>query len=226
MTHDNIVALATAQGISALAVIRLSGADAIDLVNAVFNGKDLTKQPTHTIHFGPIRYGDMVNYEVLVSIFREPNSFTKENSVEISCHGSPVIVKEIIKVLIANGARLAEPGEFTKRAFLNGRFDLAQAEAVADLINAETDNARQAALNQMRGGFSKEINHLREALVHFASLIELELDFSEEDVEFASRDDLRRLVDNIQQYTGTLITSFHQGNVIRNGVRTVIAGKP
>lgn len=226
MTHDTIVALATAQGISALAVIRLSGADAIDLVNAVFKGKDLTKQPTHTIHFGTIRDGDKVIDEVLVSIFREPNSFTKENSVEISCHGSPVIVKEIIKVLIANGARLAEPGEFTKRAFLNGRFDLAQAEAVADLINAETDNARQAALNQMRGGFSKEINRLREELIHFASLIELELDFGEEDVEFAKRDELKELILKIQSYLHLLTESFDQGNVIKNGVPTVIAGKP
>src|SRR5690606_26229859 len=145
--------------------------------------------PTHTIHFGSIWDQDRMIDEVLVSLFRNPHSFTKEDSIEISCHGSPVIIKEILKVLLGHGARLAEPGEFTKRAFLNGRFDLAQAEAVADLINAETDNARQAALNQMRGGFSKEINHLREALVHFASLIELELDFSEEDVEFASRDD-------------------------------------
>ena len=162
----------------------------------------------------------------LISIFKEPNSFTKENSVEISCHGSPVIVKEIIKLLLKNGARLAEPGEFTKRAFLNGRFDLAQAEAVADLITAETDNARQAALNQMRGGFSKEINQLREELIHFASLIELELDFGEEDVEFAKRDDLKKLIINIQTFLQRLIESFDQGNVIKNGVPTVIAGKP
>ncbi len=137
---------------------------------------------------------------MLISVFKEPNSFTKENSVEISCHGSPVIVKEIVKALLKHGARLAEPGEFTKRAFLNGRFDLAQAEAVADLITAETDNARQAALNQMRGGFSREINTLREELIHFASLIELELDFGEEDVEFAKRDDLNRLIKRIQAY--------------------------
>src|SRR6478609_559120 len=224
--NDTIVALATAQGISAIAVIRLSGHDAIDIVAKSFKGKNLLEQPTHTIHFGTLRDGDKVIDEVLVSVFREPNSFTKENGIEISCHGSSVIVKEIIKVLLKHGARLAEPGEFTKRAFLNGRFDLAQAEAVADLINAETDNARQAALNQMRGGFSKEINTLREELIHFASLIELELDFGEEDVEFAKRDDLRKLILKIQSYLSSLIQSFDQGNVIKNGVPTVIAGKP
>lgn len=164
--------------------------------------------------------------EVLVSIFKEGNSFTKENSVEISCHGSMVIVKAIIKLFLKQGVRLAEPGEFTKRAFFNGRFDLAQAEAVADLIHAETDNARQAALNQMRGGFSKEIQHLRDELIHFASLIELELDFGEEDVEFAKRDDLRKLIIRIQSYLESLIQSFDQGNVIKNGVPIVIAGKP
>ena len=183
-------------------------------------------QPSHTLHFGNIVDGEKVIDEVLVSIFKQPNSFTKENAVEISCHGSPFIVKEIIKVLLKNGARLAEPGEFTKRAFLNGRFDLAQAEAVADLINAETDNARQAALNQMRGGFSNEINRLREELIHFASLIELELDFGEEDVEFAKRDDLKALIIRIQSYLSSLIQSFDQGNVIKNGIPTVIAGKP
>src|SRR6478609_659262 len=224
--NDTIVALATAQGISAIAVIRLSGHDAIDIVAKSFKGKNLLEQPTHTIHFGTLRDGEKQIDEVLISVFKGPNSFTKENAIEISCHGSLVIVKEIIKVLLKHGARLAEPGEFTKRAFLNGRFDLAQAEAVADLINAETDNARQAALNQMRGGFSKEINTLREELIHFASLIELELDFGEEDVEFAKRDDLRKLILKIQSYLSSLIQSFDQGNVIKNGVPTVIAGKP
>lgn len=224
--NDTIVALATAQGISAIAVIRLSGKGSIGLVQKVFSGKKLEDQASHTLHFGMLRDGDKVIDEVLISLFKEPNSFTKENSVEISCHGSPVIVKEIIKVLLKNGARLAEPGEFTKRAFLNGRFDLAQAEAVADLINAETDNARQAALNQMRGGFSKEIGRLREELIHFASLIELELDFGEEDVEFAKRDDLKVLILKIQSYLHLLIESFDQGNVIKNGIPTVIAGKP
>ncbi|HLZ17078.1 MAG TPA: tRNA uridine-5-carboxymethylaminomethyl(34) synthesis GTPase MnmE [Cyclobacteriaceae bacterium] len=225
--HDEtIVALATAQGISALAVIRLSGKDSITITQKVFRGKDLTKQPSHTVHFGTLHDGERNIDEVLVSVFKEPNSFTKENAVEISCHGSPVIVREIIKVLLKTGARLATPGEFTKRAFLRGRFDLAQAEAVADIIHAETDNARQAALNQMRGGFSKEIQHLREELIHFASLIELELDFGEEDVEFAKRDDLKKLIFKIQSYLRSLISSFDQGNVIKNGVPTVIAGKP
>ena len=223
---DTIVALATAQGVSAIAVIRLSGTDSIAIADRVFRGRKLEEQPTHTIHFGTLHDDARMIDEVLVSVFREPNSFTQENSVEISCHGSPLIIKEIIKALLKQGARLAEPGEFTKRAFMNGRFDLAQAEAVADLINAETDNARQAALNQMRGGFSKQINHLREELIHFASLIELELDFGEEDVEFAKRDDLRNLILKIQEYLTSLMDSFDQGNVIKNGVPTVIAGKP
>ena len=226
LIEDTIVALATAQGISAIAVIRLSGADAIGITQKCFKGKNLEDQPSHTIHFGNFHHEGKIIDEVLISVFRAPNSFTKENAVEISCHGSPFIVKEIIKTLLHAGARLAQPGEFTKRAFLYGRFDLAQAEAVADLINAETDNARQAALNQMRGGFSKEINHLREELIHFASLIELELDFGEEDVEFAKRDDLRALILKIQSYLQALIDSFEQGNVIKNGVPTVIAGKP
>lgn len=224
--HDTIVALATAQGISAIAVIRLSGSDCISVTQKIFNGRNLLTADTHTAHFGTLHYNEKLIDEVLVTVFKEPRSFTRENAIEISCHGSPVIVKEIVKALLANGARLAEPGEFTKRAFLNGRMDLAQAEAVADLINAETDNARQAALNQMRGGFSKEINTLREELIHFASLIELELDFGEEDVEFAKRDDLRKLILKIQSYLSSLIQSFDQGNVIKNGVPTVIAGKP
>ncbi|MFN8888891.1 MAG: tRNA uridine-5-carboxymethylaminomethyl(34) synthesis GTPase MnmE, partial [Cyclobacteriaceae bacterium] len=223
---DTIIALATPPGISALAVIRLSGKNAIDITQRVFKGKNLLQQPTHTVHLGGLGEKGRTIDEVMVAIFKEPHSFTKENSVEISCHGSPVIVKEIIKLLMAQGARLAKPGEFTQRAFFNGRFDLAQAEAVADLIHAENDNARQAALNQMRGGFSKEIQHLREELIHFASLIELELDFGEEDVEFAKREDLKKLIQQIQVYLQSLIQSFDQGNVIKNGVPTVIAGKP
>ena len=224
--EDVIVAPATPPGVSALAIIRLSGKDAIKVTQKVFVGKNLLDQPSHTLHFGLIRDGDETIDEVVVSVFREPNSFTKENCVEISCHGSHVIVQRIINTLIKNGGTLAGPGEFTKRAFLNGRFDLAQAEAVADLINSETDNARQAALNQMRGGFSKEIQRLREELIHFASLIELELDFGEEDVEFAKREDLKKLILKIQSFLQTLIQSFQQGNVIKNGVPTVIAGKP
>ncbi len=224
-TDDTIIALATPPGVSALGIIRLSGKNAIELTQAIFKGKNLEQQPSHTVHLGIIGEGRAID-EVMVSLFKEPNSFTKENSVEIACHGSPVIIKEIIKLFLKRGVRLAEPGEFTKRAFLNGRFDLAQAEAVADLIHAETDNARQAALNQMRGGFSKEIQKLREELIHFASLIELELDFGEEDVEFAKRDDLKKLILQIQSYLTSLIQSFDQGNVIKNGIPTVIAGKP
>jgi tRNA modification GTPase len=224
--NDTIVALATVQGVSALAIVRLSGKDAIKITQSAFSGKNLSRQPSHTIHFGTIKDGDKTIDEVLISVFKEPNSFTQENAVEISCHGSPIIIKEIIKVLLKKGARLAQPGEFTKRAFLNGRFDLAQAEAVADLIHAETDNARQAAFNQMRGGFSQEIKRLREELIHFASLVELELDFGEEDVEFAKRDDLKKLILKIQSYLNALIKSFDQGNVIKNGIPTVIAGKP
>jgi tRNA modification GTPase len=223
---DTIVALATAQGISAIAVIRLSGKDSFAITQKSFLGKKLEMLDTHTVHFGNFRDGDRIIDEVLITLFKAPNSFTKEDSIEISCHGSPVIIKEIIKTLLKNGARLAGPGEFTKRAFLHGRFDLAQAEAVADLIHAETDNARQAALNQMRGGFSKEIEHLRQELIHFASLIELELDFGEEDVEFAKRKDLEDLINKIQSYLSSLILSFDQGNVIKNGIPTVIAGKP
>lgn len=221
-----IIAPATPPGVSALAIIRLSGKDSIAITQKVFEGKNLEDQPSHTLHLGLIKDGTEAIDEVVVSIFRAPHSFTKENSVEISCHGSQVIVQRIISTFLKNGATLAGPGEFTKRAFLNGRFDLAQAEAVADLIVSETDNARQAALNQMRGGFSKEIKRLREELIHFASLIELELDFGEEDVEFAKRDDLRKLILGIQDYLSSLIQSFEQGNVIKNGVPTVIAGKP
>jgi tRNA modification GTPase len=223
---ETIVALATGQGISAIAVIRLSGSDAIAITNKVFRGKDLTKKGSHTIHFGTIRDGERIIDEVVVSIFKSPRSFTTENSAEISCHGSPVVVKEIIKLLIKNGARLADPGEFTKRAFLNGRMDLSQAEAVGDLIHADTEIARQVALNQMRGGYSKELARLREELIHFASLVELELDFGEEDVEFVKRDDLRSLVVKIQQFIKPLISSFHQGNAIKNGIPVVISGKP
>ncbi|MBN8575677.1 MAG: tRNA uridine-5-carboxymethylaminomethyl(34) synthesis GTPase MnmE [Cytophagales bacterium] len=225
-SNDTIIALTTPQGVSALAVIRLSGPDAIRLTDKLFVGKKLESQASHTAHLGAIAWQNRSIDEVVATVFKEPRSFTKENCVEISCHGSPVIVREIIKLFLQHGARLAEPGEFTKRAFLNGRFDLTQAEAVADLIHAETDNARQAALNQMRGGFSKEIKLLREELIHFASLIELELDFGEEDVEFAGRTDLKNLITKIQTYLTGLISSFEQGNAIKNGIPTVIAGRP
>ena len=223
---DTIAAVATPQGVAALAIVRLSGTDSIQLVAKLFKGKDLSSVDTHTVHYGSIIDGGKAIDEVMVSVFREPNSFTKENSVEISCHGSPAVVKSIMRLLLKSGARLAGPGEFTKRAFLNGRFDLPQAEAVADLIMSETDNARQAALNQMRGGFSTEIKNLRDELIHFASLVELELDFGEEDVEFAKRDDLKQLINKIQVVLVRLIDSFDRGNVIKNGIPIVIVGKP
>ena len=224
--EDTIVALATPQGIGAIGIIRLSGKSAIEIANGVFKGKDLLKQNSHTIHFGKIVDNETVIDEVLVSVFIAPKSFTKENVVEISSHGSPYILQLIIKLLLAKGARLAKAGEFTKRAFLNGQFDLAQAEAVADLINSDSEAAHMAALNQMRGGFSKKIKALREELIHFASMIELELDFAEEDVEFANRAQLVELINTLQIEISKLIESFTVGNVIKNGVPTVIAGKP
>lgn len=224
--NDTIIALATPQGVGAIAVIRLSGKEAISLTNEAFFGKNLEKQESHTIHFGTIRDGDKIIDEVLVSIFIAPKSFTKENVVEISTHGSSYIINQVLKLFIRKGARPAKPGEFTQRAFLNGQFDLAQAEAVADLIHADSETSHQAALSQMRGGFSSEIQELRSRLIHFASMIELELDFGEEDVEFASREELRALVERLLRVVEELILSFDLGNVIKNGVPTVIAGKP
>lgn len=223
---DTILALATPPGIGAIAVLRVSGPQAISLVNEVFPRKNLLYQKGYTLHFGTIQDGDKVLDEVLVALFKGPKSFTGEDVVEISTHGSPYIVREVIRLLLHKGARLAKPGEFTQRAFLNGRFDLAQAEAVADLIAADSAMAHKAALNQMRGGFSKEIALLREKLIHFASLIELELDFSEEDVEFASRKDLIHLINELLLAIRKLASSFALGNVIKKGVSTVIAGKP
>ena len=224
--EDTIIALATPQGVGAIAVIRISGKDAIRVCNEVFFGKNLEEQASHTIHLGTIRDGEKIIDEVLVSLFKGPRSFTKENVVEISTHGSSYIVNQVLKLFVRKGVRLAKPGEFTQRAFLNGQFDLAQAEAVADLIHSDSESSHQAALNQMRGGFSSEIQELRNQLIHFASMIELELDFSEEDVEFVSRDGLRQLVERILRLVEELILSFDLGNVIKNGVPTVIAGKP
>lgn len=223
---EPIVALATVPGVSAIAVIRLSGEGCIEVTQRLFQGKDLTKQPSHSAHFGKVSTPEGLIDEVLVTVFKAPTSFTKEDSVEISCHGSTLIASKIIQALIKAGARLATPGEFTKRAFLNGRFDLTQAEAVADLIHAENEIAHQSALHQMRGGFKKELEDLRQELIHFASLVELELDFGEEDVEFAKRDDLRNMVTRLQGFIKPLIDSFQTGNAIKNGIRTVIAGKP
>ncbi|WP_375580579.1 tRNA uridine-5-carboxymethylaminomethyl(34) synthesis GTPase MnmE [Marivirga tractuosa] len=224
---ETIIALSTAPGVGAIAVIRLSGDDAIQITNSVFKGKNLLEQKSHTAHFGTIRNdeGEIID-EVVATLFIAPHSFTKENVVEISCHGSPYIVQRLIKLFLAKGVRLAKAGEFTQRAFLNGQFDLAQAEAVADLINADTEASHKAALNQMRGGFSEQIKNLRAELIHFASMIELELDFGEEDVEFADRDDLKKLVNQLLSVITALVSSFDLGNVIKNGVPTVIAGKP
>jgi tRNA modification GTPase len=223
---DTIVALATPNGVGAIAVIRLSGPDAITIANSVFKGKDLNKQASHTIHFGSIADGELILDEVLVSLFVGPRSYTRENVVEISCHASGYIIESIIKLFIKKGARSAKPGEFTLRAFLNGQLDLSQAEAVADLIASNSKASQQVALQQLRGGFSTQLQALREQLVNFASLIELELDFAEEDVEFANRDQLKKLIHEITKIVGRLIQSFELGNAIKNGVNTVIAGRP
>jgi len=223
---DTIVALATPAGTGAIGVIRLSGADAIQIANSIFTGKDLSKQASHTLHFGKISDGQVVIDEVLASIFIAPNSYTKENSVEISCHGSAYIISQIIKLILSKGARMAKAGEFTMRAFLNGQLDLSQAEAVADLIASQNAASHQIAMNQMRGGFSSELQALRSELINFASLVELELDFSEEDVEFANRAQMKNLILQILKVITRLINSFELGNVIKNGIPVVIAGKP
>lgn len=231
MTHnDTIVALATASGSGAIAIIRLSGKDAIKIVDAHFksvvNGKSLPKQATHTIHLGHIVDTTREIDEVLVSLFKNPNSYTGEDVVEISCHGSQYIQQEIIQLMLRNGCRMANAGEFTLRAFLNGKLDLSQAEAVADLIASDNEASHQVAMQQMRGGFSTEIQKLREELLNFASLIELELDFAEEDVEFADRSQFKDLVDRIIFVLKRLIDSFAVGNVIKNGIPVAIVGEP
>ncbi|WP_299336314.1 tRNA uridine-5-carboxymethylaminomethyl(34) synthesis GTPase MnmE [uncultured Psychroserpens sp.] len=231
MTHqDTIVALATASGSGAIAVIRLSGKDAIPIADRCFQsvtkGKSLEKQDTHTIHLGHIVEGSRVYDEVLVSVFKNPNSYTGEDVVEISCHGSLYIQQEIIQLCLRNDCRMANAGEFTLRAFLNGKLDLSQAEAVADLIASDNEASHQVAIQQMRGGFSSEIAKLREELLNFASLIELELDFAEEDVEFADRTQFKALVDRITFVLKRLIDSFAVGNVIKNGIPVAIVGEP
>lgn len=224
--NETIVALATANGIGAIAVIRISGARAIEITNSVFKGKNLLEVASHTVHFGLIHNNGEPIDEVVATIFKGPKSYTGENIVEISCHGSSFIVKKIIQLLITHGARYAKAGEFTLRAFLNGKIDLAQAEAVADMIAVDSEASHIAAITQMRGGFSQDIILLRQELINFASLIELELDFSEEDVEFADRKKLTDLVVSIRRTVDALIKSFDLGNVIKNGVPTVIIGKP
>lgn len=223
---DTICALATAGGIGAIGVIRISGSQTLPIVKSIFKGKDLTKADSHTLHFGKIQKDDLVLDEVLASVFKNPKSYTGEDTIELSCHGSPYILQKILELLVQKGARLAKPGEFTLRAFLNKKLDLSQAEAVADLIAADTAASHQTAMQQMRGGYSHQIQFLREQLINFASLIELELDFAEEDVEFASKTELFNLVNNIHTLLQSLIQSFSYGNVLKNGVPTVIAGRP
>ncbi len=228
--QDTIIALATPAGAGAIGVIRLSGADAIEIVNRFFQGKfqskDLRKVPTHTLHLGYIKDGDTILDEVLVSIFKNPHSYTGENVVEISVHGSTYIQQQVMQLFLQNGVRHAKAGEFTLRAFLNGKMDLSQAEAVADLIASDSEASHRLALQQMRGGFSNEIKKLRDELIHFASLIELELDFAEEDVEFADRKQFANLVQRIKKALKSLVDSFAVGNVLKEGVPVAIIGEP
>jgi tRNA modification GTPase len=224
--NDTIVALATAPGLGAIAVIRLSGPAAIEIVNAVFEKKDLSKQASHTVHFGKLVDNGLVIDEVVASIYKAPKSYTGEEVVEISCHGSPFIQDSILQLMIDRGARMAKPGEFTLRAFLNAKMDLTQAEAVADLIASNTEAARKTALHNLKGGFSSDLQLMREKLIKFSALIELELDFSQEDVAFANKKELENLVQQLQFKTQELYDSFKLGNVIKNGVQVAIVGKP
>lgn len=224
--NETIVALATPPGIGAIGVIRLSGSDAITIADKVFKGKRLSEQASHTLHFGKITDGERIIDEVVASLFKAPKSYTGEDVVEISCHGSQYILEQIINLCIDKGAVMAKAGEFTQRAFLNGKLDLAQAEAVADLISSESGAAHQAAMHNLRGGFSHELKEMREELIKFSALIELELDFSQEDVEFADRTQLYNLINNLITHIQKLISSFSLGNVIKNGVSVAIIGKP
>ena len=227
MNSDTIIAIATGEAVSALGLIRLSGPRAIKITERVFIGTILSRVESHTIHYGRIvdEEGQQLD-DVIVAIFKAPKSYTTEDVIEISCHGSPYILKEIMSLLIRQGARPADPGEFTMRAFLNGRMDLSQAEAVADLIESQSRAAHVMAMQQLKGGVSTEIRYLREKLIDFASLIELELDFGEENVEFADRDKLKNLVNEIILLTSRLKETFHLGNAIKEGIPTVIAGRP
>lgn len=229
ISHETIVALASPSGAGAIAVIRLSGKDAITIAEQVFqsvSGKNISKQKTHTIHLGHIVDEGKVYDQVLLSIFKNPNSYTGEDVIEISCHGSTFIQQQIIQLLLRKGCKMAQAGEFTLRAFLNGKLDLSQAEAVADLIASDNEASHQIAMQQMRGGFSNEIAKLREELLNFASLIELELDFAEEDVEFADRTQFKALLNRIEFVLKRLIDSFAVGNVIKNGIPVAIVGEP
>jgi len=223
---DTIVALATPPGVGAIGVIRLSGNASIHIASELFSSKDLRKQNSHTLHVGILKVNEQILDEVVVSLFKSPKSYTGEDVVEISAHGSPFIHKKIIEACLNHGARLAKPGEFTQRAFLNGKLDLAQAEAVADLISSNTSASHKTALQNIRGGFSEKLKELREQLITFSALIELELDFSQEDVEFADRTKFYELINQLLQWTNKLADSFQLGNVIKNGVSIAIVGKP
>lgn len=224
--NDTIVALATPPGEGAIGIIRLSGADAISIADKIFKGKKLSEQPSHTIHFGRIVDADKTIDEVVVSLYKGPKSYTGEDVVEISCHGSNYILQKVIDMCLQAGAQMAKAGEFTQRAFLNGRMDLTQAEAVADLIASQSSASQQAAMHNLRGGFSEQLKDMREQLIKFSALIELELDFSQEDVEFADRTQLYALINEMTLATTGLVHSFKLGNVIRNGVSVAIVGKP
>jgi len=224
--NDTIVASATPAGIGAIGIVRLSGIDSIAITNKLFPSKDLSRQLSHTLHVGYLQEKGNTIDEVVISIYKSPRSYTGENVIEISGHGSPFIQQQIVEACIRSGARLAKPGEFTQRAFLNGKLDLAQAEAVADLIASNTAASQRTALHTMRGGFSEKLKTLRERLIRFSALIELELDFSQEDVEFADRKQFYELIEELTQSTTLLINSFQLGNVIKNGVSVAIIGKP
>jgi tRNA modification GTPase TrmE len=224
--NDTIVALATPPGIGAIGVIRVSGAKSFNILNELFPSKNLLSQKSHTLHVGLLKNNDDVLDEVVLSLFKNPTSYTGEDVIEISCHGSHFIQQKIIEAVITKGARMAKPGEFTQRAFLNGKLDLTQAEAVADIIASNTEASKNAAIKNMRGGFSSSLKKLREELIKFSALIELELDFSQEDVEFADRTALKNLISDLQFQTNSLIQSFSLGNVIKNGVQVAIIGKP
>lgn len=223
---DTIVALATPHGIGAIGIIRLSGSRSIAIVNELFPSKNLLAQPSHTLHVGMLKNNGQLLDEVVLSLFKNPKSYTGEDVVEISCHGSPFIQEQVINACVAKGARLAKPGEFTQRAFLHGKLDLTQAEAVADLIASNTEASRNTAIHNIRGGFSSILKELREQLIQFSALIELELDFATEDVEFADRTKFYALIENLWVQTEQLVNSFRLGNVIKNGVNIAIVGKP
>ena len=223
---DTVVALATPPGMGAIGVIRVSGKQTFPILNDLFPSKNLLEQASHTIVVGLLKDQNKVLDEVVLSLFKGPKSYTGEDVIEISCHGSAYIQAQIIASITARGARLAKAGEFTQRAFLNGKLDLAQAESVADLIASNSEASKRAAIHTMRGGFSTDLAYLREQLIKFSALIELELDFAEEDVEFANRSALHSTVDELQQATQQLINSFALGNVIKNGVQVAIIGKP